>query len=148
MDERVKDHLEYLNRYYLTLKELKNKSREDFFKDIILQTSAERCLQLAIESCLNIGNRLISLFQFKVPLRAPESYDDIFNELEKLGVIGHDFCEKLVRMAKFRNRLVHLYWDIDKEKVYNYILNDLEDFKLFQEKVITFIKKNDYKKEE
>ena len=119
-----------------------------FLKDIILQTSAERCLQLAIESCLSIGNRLISLFQFKVPLRAPESYADIFNELEKLGVIGHDFCEKLVRMAKFRNRLVHLYWEIDKEKIYNYILNDLEDFRLFQEKVIEFLKKNDYNKEE
>ncbi|MBN2372572.1 DUF86 domain-containing protein [bacterium] len=67
MDERIKDHLEYLNRYYLILKGLKNKSQEDFFKDIILQTSAERCLQLAIESCLNIGNRLITLFQFKIP---------------------------------------------------------------------------------
>jgi uncharacterized protein YutE (UPF0331/DUF86 family) len=143
MDERIKDHLEYLNRYYLILKELQVKSLDDFLNDVIIRTSAERCLQLAIESCLNIGNRLIALCQFKKPVKVPENYADIFYELTKLGVIDHDFCEKLVQMAKFRNRLVHIYWDIDNEQVYKFVKNNLEDFKLFQEKIVEYLNEND-----
>jgi uncharacterized protein YutE (UPF0331/DUF86 family) len=38
--------------------------------------------------------------------------------------------------------LVHLYWEIDKESLYQFIQNDLEDFKLFRQKVIEYLNKN------
>jgi uncharacterized protein YutE (UPF0331/DUF86 family) len=43
-------------------------------------------------------------------------------------------------MAKFRNCLVHLYWEIDKKKVYEIIRDNLEDFKLFEQNVVKFLK--------
>jgi len=45
-------------------------------------------------------------------------------------------------MAKFRNRLVHLYWEIDKETLYGFIQDDLDDFKLFEQKVVEYLNKN------
>lgn len=51
MDDRVKEHLKYLNKYCLLLAEIKKRNKEDFLKDQLLQGSAERFLQLAIESC-------------------------------------------------------------------------------------------------
>ncbi len=142
MDERVKEHLKRLNKYYLLLTDIRKKQFKDFEKDEILQGSAERFLQLAIESCLNIGNRLISLEQFNKPTDTPETYADIFLQLKKIGAIDSSFCDRLVQMAKLRNRLVHLYWEIDKKKIYQIIQERLDDFKLFEKTIVKFLKAN------
>ena len=148
MDERVKEHLKRLNKYYLLLTDIRKKQFKDFEKDEILQGSAERFLQLAIESCLNIGNRLISLEQFNKPTDTPETYADIFVQLRNLGAIDGSFCDRLVKMAKFRNRLVHLYWEISKEKLYEIIRDDLEDFKFFEKSIVNFLKTKESSKNE
>jgi len=139
MDERIKEHLKHLNKYRLLLAEIKKKDFEDFMKDPILQGSAERFLQLAIESCLNIGNRILSLFQFEKPTDTPETYADIFIQLKNHGAIDNVFCERLVKMAKFRNRLVHLYWEIEKDTLYEIIQDNLEDFSIFQQNVLAYL---------
>jgi len=142
MDERIKEHLKYLNKYCLLLADIKKRSHKDFVKDTILQGSAERFLQLAIESCLNIGNRILSLYQFEKATDTPETYADIFIQLRNTGIIDGPFCDRLVKMAKFRNRLVHLYWEVEKEKVYEIIQGNLEDFSIFQEKIVDYLKKS------
>jgi len=140
VDERIKEHLKLLNKYYLLLNDVRKKQYKDFENDSILQGSSERFLQLSIESCLNIGNRLISLEQFNKPTDTPETYADIFVQLRNIGVIDPSFCDRLVKMAKFRNRLVHLYWEIDNKKIYEIIRDNLEDFKLFEHNVVKFLK--------
>jgi len=142
MDERITEHLKRLNKYYLHLVDARKLEKERFVKDKLYQAASERYLQIAIESCLNIGNRLISLCQFKKPVDTPETYADIFIAMKGLGVIDDSFCDRLVKMAKFRNRLVHLYWDIDNDTLYSFIQDDLEDFKLFEQKVVEYLNKN------
>jgi len=142
MDDRIKEHLKRLNKYYLTLLEIQKLEKEAFMQEDLYQASSERYLQIAIESCLNIGNRLISIYQFKKPVDTPETYADIFIGMKKLGVIDDDFGQRLVKMAKFRNRLVHLYWEIDAETLYQFINNDLEDFKFFEQNVVEYLNKN------
>jgi uncharacterized protein YutE (UPF0331/DUF86 family) len=47
-------------------------------------------------------------------------------------------------MAKFRNRLVHLYGDIDDSFVYDFIKIDINDIKVFQKEIVNkFIKYNE-----
>jgi uncharacterized protein YutE (UPF0331/DUF86 family) len=140
VDERVKEHLKLLNKYYLLLADVRKKQYKDFERDAILQGSSERFLQLSIESCLNIGNRLISLEQFNKPTDTPETYADIFVQLKNIGAIDSSFCDRLVQMAKFRNRLVHLYWEIDPKEIYRIIQDNIDDFKLFEESVVKFLK--------
>ncbi len=142
MDERVKEHLKYLSKYYLLLVEAREISRESFLKDLIHQASTERWLHLAIECCLNIGNRLISLMQFSKPVTTPETYADIFREMHKLGIVDLDFMQQLINMAKFRNRLVHVYWEVDPENVYQFVQENLDDFKLFEKKVVAYLNQN------
>lgn len=143
MDERIKEHLKYLNKYYLLLLEARKVPYDTFLNDPVYQASSERFLHLAIESCLNIGNRLISLFQFERPVKTPETYADIFIEMKNLGVVDNYFAQRLVRMAKFRNRLVHLYWEIDKEAIYRFIQESLEDFNTFQQRVVEYLKEKE-----
>jgi uncharacterized protein YutE (UPF0331/DUF86 family) len=114
--------------------------REVFVQDVVLQGATERFLQLAIESCLNIGNHILSLHQFQKPFDPPQTYSDIFVGLKDIGVIDQQLCERLVMMAKFRNRLVHLYWEISPEKIFEIIQDNLEDFKLFEKKIVEFFK--------
>ena len=146
IDERIKEHLKYLNRYYLLLLETKKIAYDKFINDAVYLASSERFLQLAIESCLNVGNRLVSLYQFEKPIKTPETYADIFKEMKNIDVVDSEFANRLIKMAKFRNRLVHLYWEIDKESVYQFIQNDIEDFQLFQKKVVDFLNKNKLEK--
>lgn len=146
IDERIKEHLKYLNRYYLLLLETKKIAYDKFINDSVYLASSERFLQLAIESCLNVGNRLVSLYQFEKPIKTPETYADIFKEMKNIDVVDSEFANRLIKMAKFRNRLVHLYWEIDKESVYQFIQNDIEDFQLFQKKVVDFLNKNKLEK--
>ena len=143
MDERIKEHLKYLNKYYLLLLNARKIQHDVFIQDDVLQASSERFLQLAIESCLNMGNRLISLYQFEKPVKTPETYADIFKELNTLGVVDDEFSSSLIKMARFRNRLVHLYWEINKEDIYSFVQENLEDFKLFERKVVDFLNKNE-----
>ena len=142
MDERIKEHLKLLNKFYLLLLESKNLSYKEFVDNPIYYGSTERFFHLAIESCLNIGNRLIALYQFTKPVTTPETYADIFKEMGRLGVVDHDFKQRLIKMAKFRNRLVHLYWEIDQDTVYRFLQNDLDDFKRFQQSVVDYLNKN------
>ena len=43
-----------------------------------------------------------------------------------------ELCQKLMQMAKFRNRLVHLYGEIDNKYVYGFLNNDLEDIRSYR----------------
>ena len=143
MDERIKEHLKRLNRYYLELVNIRQLSYEDFINNNINRAAAERVLQVAIESCLNIGNRLISLLQFERPVPTPESYAEIFIIMRNLKIIDLEFSNRLVEMAKFRNRLVHLYWDLDPEATYRILQENIHDLKKFQDVVIDFLNKRD-----
>ena len=142
MDERIKEHLKHLNKYHLLLLEARKVPYDDFINNPVYYGSTERFFQLAIESCLNMGNRLIALYQFSKPVDMPDTYADIFKEINRLGVVDKEFLPRLVKMAKFRNRLVHLYWELDRDTIYDFLHNDLNDFKLFQENVVDFLNKN------
>jgi uncharacterized protein YutE (UPF0331/DUF86 family) len=142
MDERIKEHLKYLNKYYLLLLESRKVPYDEFVDNALQYGSTERFFHLAIESCLNIGNRLIALYQFSKPVNTPETYADIFKEMHRLGVVDQDFMQRLIKMAKFRNRLVHLYWELNRETIYDFLQNNLDDFTLFQQKVVDFLNKN------
>ena len=53
-----------------------------------------------------------------------------------------DLANKLVEMAKFRNLLVHMYEDVDNEKLFSILQNNIDDFQRF----IKAILKNTQKK--
>ena len=142
MDERIKEHLKYLNHNHLLLLESRKVPYNEFVNNPMQYGSAERFFQLAIESCLNVGNRLIALYQHTKPVNTPNTYADIFREMNRLGVVGDGFLQRLVKMAKFRNRLVHLYWELDRDTIYDFLQNNLDDFTLFQQCVVDYLNEN------
>ncbi|QNB47805.1 DUF86 domain-containing protein [Thermanaerosceptrum fracticalcis] len=141
MDEKLAFQMRHISKYLGRLKEVAKTPREEYLRDSILQSASERYLQLCIESCINVGNRLISMLQVDQQFEAPKTFADVFRELEKQK-ITQGLEPAMTEMTKFRNRLVHVYWDISPEVVYDIIHNYLKDVDLFLKQVALYINKN------
>lgn len=112
------------------LKELADLPGDDFLTDFHFIASAKYFLIVSIEACLDMCYHLIS----KNRLRVPEDYADTFRVMGEVGIFDEEFVKRLVEMAKFRNRLVHIYWDVDDEMVYEILQKDIQDMEEFIEK--------------
>jgi len=139
IDRRIEEHLQRLNGYLNNLKKYSILSHNQFENDETIIAAAERYLQLAIETCLNIGNRIISVEQFDNQVSIPESYSDIFRVLVRLKIIEPDKLDNFINMTKFRNRLVHVYWEIDRQLLYTYLNENLSDFKYFFNAIVKYL---------
>lgn len=61
-------------------------------------------------------------------------YAAISAQLVDQGILPKKFKSTAVKMAKYRNRLVHFYHEISKEELFEILkshLSDLEDFHLY-----------------
>lgn len=121
--EKITDKFGQLDEFLAIVKGMRKIPVDKFLKDKILIGSAKYYLQVSIECCLDIANHIIAAEGF----RAPKDYADSFKVLEEHGVFDEHLGMKLRQMAKFRNRLVHLYGEIDDGYVYEFVNRDLKD---------------------
>ncbi|WP_456367056.1 type VII toxin-antitoxin system HepT family RNase toxin, partial [Thermococcus sp.] len=63
--------------------------------------------------------------------RLPSDYADSFRVLNERGLIDDDLTKRLISMARFRNRLVHLYWEVEDRMIYRIISKDIKDIEEF-----------------
>jgi len=135
---KIEGQLSNLRDYLSKLYDIAKIDFKTFQHDILYKAAAERLLQVSIETCLNIGNHIIASMSW----RNPNDYADIFKILGENEVIPKEFSEKMVEMAKFRNLLVHLYWEIDPKVEFEFLKSDLNDFELFAKYIVKFLKKS------
>ena len=131
--EKISQKLIQLDEYLGLLNKISKSSEPDFLKDKILVGSAKYYLQVSIECCLDVVNHIIASERY----RAPKDYADSFSVLEENEILESSLTIKLRQMAKFRNRLVHLYGEIDDKFVYEFIHNDVKDIRTFQKVIMT-----------
>lgn len=97
--------------------------------------SAKYNFIMAIEAAIDMCNHIISRNGY----RAPEDYADTFAVLGEKGAFEKTFVNDLKEMAKFRNRLVHIYWEIDENQIYDILLTRLGDFKKLLNQLAKFL---------
>jgi len=102
-------------------------SEEDFLADPDSQDIARSRLLTAIQAALGICYHVCA----KELSYVPSEYSACFKRLGEAGIIDQELTTRLVEMARFRNRLVHLYWDTDFRLVYRIIRVDLDDLETF-----------------
>ena len=90
---------------------------------------------MAIEGAVDLCNHIIA----KNGLRTPEDYADTFQVMEEKGAFDSEFTGALTQMARFRNRLVHIYWDIDDAELFSIIQTRLPDIRRFLKDFGNFI---------
>jgi uncharacterized protein YutE (UPF0331/DUF86 family) len=63
----------------------------------------------------------------RLSARTPEGYADCFEAMRDAAMLSPGLAERLGRMARFRNRLVHVYWRIDNERLWTILQENLGD---------------------
>jgi uncharacterized protein YutE (UPF0331/DUF86 family) len=81
---------------------------------------------------IDIANHVIA----REGLGVPRAYADSMEILIRDGVLPTDHRDALVAMVRFRNRVVHLYDEVDAEDIWAIIERDLGDFETFMAAIV------------
>lgn len=84
-------------------------------------------VQAAAQVCIDVANHVISSEGWRVP----RDHRDAFTVLEEHETLDADLAERLRGLAGLRNRLVHLYDDIDDRLVHELLQERLTDLDAF-----------------
>jgi uncharacterized protein YutE (UPF0331/DUF86 family) len=122
--DRVEDRIDRIRRYTRDLRDFGNISREAFRSNRERQYAVLHAMQNAIEACIEIASHIVSADR----LGAPRDYASLFTMLEQHQILPTTQADCMRQMARFRNRIVHLYWDVDLDLVYEYLTQRLADF--------------------
>ena len=108
-------------------------SKDSFLKDQDTRDIASYRLLVAIEASLNICYHVCS----KQLTRVPENYAQCFELLGEAGIISVELSSTLQRMARFRNLLVHVYYHVDDEQLYEVISKHIGDLRRFCNSIVS-----------
>ena len=127
--------LSQIQRSLRLLRELQPASRDEFVGNGFLSSTGERQLQVAIQAAIDIGQYLLT----EQGVSGVRDYADVFAQLGRTGLLPDSFAVRMAEMARFRNVLVHLYTEVDLDRVYSYIQNDLGNFETFANHVVAYL---------
>ena len=116
--------LSVLNGYVAELRRLAAIAPHVLLGDPDKVASAIYLFVVAFECCLDLAGHVIASEKY----RTPADSADAFTVLVERGVCPADLEESLRAMARFRNRLVHVYWQVDDSLVVEYLRGHLADF--------------------
>ena len=120
---KVEDRIDRIRRFKRDLVAFGSISRDEFRANRERQYAVLHAMQNAIEGCIEIASHIVSADR----LGAPADYAHLFSLLEENRIIPSSVAEVMRQMARFRNRIVHLYWDLDLDLVYEYLTGRLGD---------------------
>ncbi|MGD8753870.1 MAG: DUF86 domain-containing protein, partial [Anaerolineales bacterium] len=130
--EMVRARLSEILENVEKIRDLVALSDEDIFADERNLYTLYHLLLICIEAVATICNHLLA----RLAKAAPASYSECFERLRDLGILEDDMVARLIPMARFRNFLVHRYWDIDPDQVLIYARNNLGDFEDYSGAII------------
>jgi uncharacterized protein YutE (UPF0331/DUF86 family) len=132
---RIRELLGHIADAQRRLAELGQLPEADFLADYRNTESAKYLLIVATEAAIDVCNHIVA----RRAGRAPEDYADCFAVLTDLKVIDSDLVARLKRMARFRNLIVHLYWQVDNRRVYRILQDNLGDLDSFRQQISTWL---------
>ncbi|MFW5819474.1 MAG: type VII toxin-antitoxin system HepT family RNase toxin [Desulfovermiculus sp.] len=133
--DRVRTKLLDITRALDRLRSIQSQGQKSFLADEDSQDIARSRLLIAIEAALNVCYHTAA----KKLHQVPEDYAQCFQLLGEAGLIPKDLASRLSMMARFRNRLVHMYWDIDYSQIYEILSENLKDLDEFSQVVSTWL---------
>jgi len=133
--DKIEGIFRNLDEYLAVLHDLAQVPEAELLADLARLGGAKYYLQVAIEYCIDAANHIIARQNWRVP----QSYADSFAVLAENGVLPSEFLETARQMVGMRNRLVHLYWEVDADTLYQVLQNNLEDFERFKADVYTYL---------
>lgn len=106
---------------------------DSFYPDLVAYN-----LQRALEGLLSCGSHILS----RIEGAKFTEYATIAEQLVKYEILPASLKEVSVKMAKYRNRLVHFYHEISEEELYETLHKDISDLEDFSQALLKFISQN------
>ncbi len=129
---KVRQKLQFMRQRIRDLERFKGMELEEFKSDWMYSAAATRMLQVAIEALLDICAHITTREGWGLP----KTYGEAVSIAVSNGLIPREMEDIFKDMARFRNRIVHIYDEVDDEEIWNIIRNNLQDFRPFITNVI------------
>ncbi len=110
----IERRLERLGSFLRKLEPLRTRPKDELAADTFLRDIVERNLEVAIQACIDIANRIISIEQHERP---PDAHGAL-RALGDLGVLPRVHAERMAPLAGLHNVLALAYLDIDWDEIY------------------------------
>lgn len=131
----LKQRLSMVAGYCRELKFLKELPRAEFMEKRN-SAAAESFLRRSLEAIFDIGRHILARTGH---LELTKEYKSIASGLAEAKVISNTLSVKLLKMAGYRNRLVHLYHIIHDEELYDIVQNNIPDLQEFVHEINLYL---------
>lgn len=111
---------------------LSSMSEEEFLGKFYYIESAKHLLQVSIEAMLDVAHHIIARERY----RSPQTYAEAFLILIENNILPKEKEKNYLQMSKFRNRVVHLYHEVDEKDIYKILEQGKADFKEFVKEIL------------
>jgi len=123
--EVIRKRLDKLDEYLKILENIQRYSKKEFVDEPERYGSAERFLQLAIETINDMASHIVA----EEKLGVVDASRDLPRLFRENNVIDENLGNRWIRIIGFRNILVHDYLDVDRNTVYSVLQNEISDLK-------------------
>ena len=130
-ESRILHKLQAITDSLSKLEELAQMGGDVFLTDFRSIDSAKYNLQTSIEAMIDICNHIISRKRLRVPATNVESFEVV----SEAGLLPADALPVYRSMARFRNRIVHMYDDVDDSQIHEILQTRLDDIRAFVQHV-------------
>lgn len=136
---KIETKLAIIREALTELEKLCSISKPEFIGENIHFITAEHFLRRALEAVFDIAGHILSRFPYS-PGKRPITYKEIAVVLGEKHVVDNKFAnESLVKMAGYRNRMVHHYSEVTKDELYDIIQTNLVDLDKFARAIVDVI---------
>lgn len=134
---KIQDNLNLVGLFLEKLKTMALIPRKEFLADERNPAASESFLRRCIEAIFDIGRHILSKSFSSKSLE----YKEVAVELGDKGIVSKSYAKTLVKIAGYRNRLVHFYKEISTEELYEILQHDLDDLERFLKEIEKFLRK-------
>jgi len=134
---RIQENLNLIGLFLEKLGKMARIPRLEFLADERNPAASESYLRRSIEAVFDIGRHILSKSFSSKSLE----YKEVALEMGEKGIVSKSYAKTLLKIAGYRNRLVHFYKEITADELYEILQNDLGDIERFSQEIEKFIKK-------
>ncbi len=125
--ERIRSKIQVIQDELAKLDQIAKYDYEAFRSTPFVADASLRNLQIIIEALIDVSSHIVA----RQNLGLPKTYADVIKLMVQGGIIPAEKEETYVNMVKFRNRIVHMYDDVNLKDVHEILQTRLDDIREF-----------------
>ena len=137
-NEDVQSKLDIIPENLEKMEILRALGYKEFTSDFRNVDSALHRLQTSIQALVDIGGYVIA----SLGLRTPGTSGEVIDILVERGLLHPEKRDRYISMIQFRNRIVHLYNDVDLKILYQILQEEMPDIRELYRTLIQIIEEH------